>query len=95
MLYHLLRHFRGNKIDYLTAFFAVTIISCSIGIFFAEPMSREAPIFKFGDTLWQSISTITTVACGDVYSGTIDGKICLLVAPVASCAFSSVRLSHR
>ena len=75
MLYHLLKHFRRNEFAYLTAFLAIIIVFGSISIFFAEPNSPGATIVNFGDAIWWSISTMTTVAYGDVYPVTIEGKV--------------------
>jgi voltage-gated potassium channel len=79
MLYHMLRHFRRNEFAYLTAFLAITIIFGSISILFAEAISPEANIVNFGDALWWSISTMTTVAYGDVYPVTIEGKVIAVI----------------
>lgn len=78
-LYHLLRHFRRNEFTYLTAFLAITIIFSSISILFAEPSNPEANIVNIGDALWWSISTMTTVAYGDVYPVTIEGKVIAII----------------
>jgi voltage-gated potassium channel len=75
MLYHLLKHFRRNEFAYLTAFLAITIIFGSISILFVEPSSPGATIVNFGDAIWWSISTMTSVAYGDVYPVTIEGKV--------------------
>ena len=61
MLYHMLKHFRRNEFVFLTAFLAITIIFRSISILFVEPTSPQATIVNFGDALWWSISTMTTV----------------------------------
>jgi voltage-gated potassium channel len=78
-LYQLLRHFRRNEFAYLTAFLAITIIFSSISILFAEPSNPEANIDNIGDALWWSISTMTTVAYGDVYPVTIEGKVIAII----------------
>lgn len=78
-LYQLLRHFRRNEFAYLTAFLAITIIFSSISILFAEPSNPEANIVNIGDALWWSISTMTTVAYGDVYPVTVQGKVIAII----------------
>jgi voltage-gated potassium channel len=78
-LYQLLRHFRRNEFAYLAAFLAITIIFSSISILFAEPSNPEATIVNIGDALWWSISTMTTVAYGDVYPVTIEGKVIAII----------------
>jgi voltage-gated potassium channel len=78
-LYYLLRHFRRNEFAYLTAFLAITIIFSSISILFVEPSNPQASIVNIGDALWWSISTMTTVAYGDVYPVTIEGKVIAVI----------------
>jgi voltage-gated potassium channel len=78
-LYRLLRHFRRNEFTYLTAFLVITIIFSSIAILFAEPSSPEVTIVSVDDALWWSISTMTTVAYGDVYPVTAGGKVIAII----------------
>jgi voltage-gated potassium channel len=79
MLYNMLKHFRRNEFVFLTAFLAITIIFGSISILFVEPTSPQATIVNFGDALWWSISTMTTVSYGDVYPVTIEGKVIAII----------------
>jgi hypothetical protein len=72
-LYGMLKYFRRNEFVYLSAFLAMTTIFGSISIYFVEPGNPDANIINFGDALWWSISTMTTVAYSDVYPVTVVG----------------------
>jgi Ion channel len=58
---------------------AITIIFSSISILFVEPNNPQASIVNIGDALWWSISTMTTVAYGDVYPVTVEGKVIAVI----------------
>ncbi|HZD82917.1 MAG TPA: potassium channel family protein [Nitrososphaeraceae archaeon] len=47
----------------------------SIGIYVAESGNPRANINNLGNALWWAVGTVTTIAYGDVYPVTTEGKI--------------------
>jgi voltage-gated potassium channel len=74
-LYILLTYFGSTQFIFLALFTTVTIILGSIGIYLAESGNPRANINNLGNALWWAVGTVTTIAYGDVYPVTIEGKI--------------------
>ena len=73
-LYRLLSYSESTQFIFLTLFSTVTIVLGSIRIYLAESGNPRANIINLGDALWWAVGTVTTIAYGDVYPVTIEGK---------------------
>lgn len=74
-LYRISSYFEKNQFLYLGLFTAITIIFGALSIYIVESVDKHSNIKNIGDGFWWAIGTVTTVAYGDVYPVTIDGKI--------------------
>lgn len=66
---------RGKVIMYTISGAVVLVYVSSLAVLDAERPHPEAHIEHFGDALWWSITTITTVGYGDMYPVTTSGRI--------------------
>jgi voltage-gated potassium channel len=66
---------------------AICIIFGGFAIYIFEAGARESTIESIGDAMWWSVETITTVAYGEYYPVTPEGKIVASVMMFAAIAF--------
>jgi voltage-gated potassium channel len=67
--------FRGRTAVYVFGAVALIAFVASLAVLDAERGSRGANIVNFGDALWWTASTITTVGYGDLFPTTGEGRI--------------------
>jgi hypothetical protein len=60
---------------YIMVFASTAILLGAFGEYMVESSIEGTKINTFGDALWWSIATVTTVGYGDVYPITVEGKI--------------------
>jgi Ion channel. len=67
--------FRGRVATYVGSAVLLVIFVASLAVLDAERGRPGANINSFGDALWWSVSTVTTVGYGDRYPVTVTGRL--------------------
>ncbi len=67
--------FEGSRFLFIMVFAFTSILLGAFGEYMVESSVEGTKIKTFGDALWWSISTVTTVGYGDVYPITAEGKV--------------------
>jgi voltage-gated potassium channel len=78
--------FRGRVILYIVTSALLVMLVAALAMLQAERPSGDATIRSFGDALWWSMTTVTTVGYGDEYPTTMNGRFVatgLMIAGVA------------
>ncbi|MET8650233.1 potassium channel family protein [Nocardia aurea] len=57
----------------------LVLLLCSLAFFDAEYGAADSKIHNFGDALWWSMVSVTTVGYGDVYPVTTEGRLISLI----------------
>ncbi|WP_216917355.1 potassium channel family protein [Nocardia noduli] len=57
----------------------LVLLLCSLAFFDAEYGATDSKIHNFGDALWWSMVSVTTVGYGDVYPVTTEGRLISLI----------------
>jgi len=83
-LFRIVRYFGESEFIFIASFTAVTIIFGAIAMYLVEAPNGQANIRSIADAFWWSVGTATTVAYGDVYPITADGKIIATILMFAS-----------
>lgn len=75
LFFRTLTIFEGNKFVYILIFAFSSILVGAFAEYIVESASPDTKITTFGDAVWWSLVTVTTVGYGDVYPVTVEGKI--------------------
>ena len=78
--------FRGRVGIYVGGAIALVALAASLAVYDAERQHPDASITSFGDALWWTITTITTVGYGDRYPVTWQGRLVAAMLMVAGIA---------
>ena len=75
LFFRTLTIFEGSRLMYIMVFAFASILLGAFGEYLVESSADGTKISTFGDALWWSIATVTTVGYGDVYPVTAEGKV--------------------
>jgi len=82
--------FRGRVAIYVAATVGLVGFVAALAVLDAERDEPEASITTFGDALWWTITTISTVGYGDRYPVTFEGRLIAATLMVAGIALLGV-----
>ncbi|MBN0048927.1 potassium channel family protein [Streptomyces actuosus] len=75
---------------YVAACTALLLFLSSLTILDVERRNPDATITTFGDALWWSITTVTTVGYGDLYPTTTEGRLIAIALMVGGIALAGL-----
>ncbi|MFJ9538311.1 potassium channel family protein [Streptomyces sp. NPDC101225] len=75
---------------YVAACTALLLFLSSLTILDVERRNPDATITSFGDALWWSITTVTTVGYGDLYPTTTQGRLIAIALMVGGIALAGL-----
>lgn len=81
---------RGRVAIYVGGATVIILFCASLAVLDAERHSRHANITSFGDALWWSVTTVTTVGYGDRYPVTSEGRFVAVGLMLAGIALIGV-----
>lgn len=81
---------QGRINVYLGLILPLLIFTCSLGVYEAEHNAEGANIVQYGDALWWTFVTITTIGYGDYYPITFEGRAIAILLMVSGLALVSV-----
>jgi voltage-gated potassium channel len=86
-LYNIMSYVEGSDLIILATMSGICIVFGGFAIFIFESGAPNSNIETLGESMWWSIETITTVAYGEYYPVTPEGKIVASVMMFAAIAF--------
>ncbi|MFF9409165.1 potassium channel family protein [Streptomyces anandii] len=75
---------------YVAACTALLLFLSSLTILDVERRNPDASITTFGDALWWSVTTVTTVGYGDLYPTTTEGRLIAIALMVGGIALAGL-----
>ncbi|MFE3637116.1 potassium channel family protein [Streptomyces cellostaticus] len=75
---------------YVGACTALLLFLSSLAILDVERRNPDASITTFGDALWWSVTTVTTVGYGDLYPTTTEGRLIAIALMVGGIALAGL-----
>jgi voltage-gated potassium channel len=82
--------FRGRVLTYVVGSVILVVFLGSLAILDAERGKAHANVHTFGDALWWSMTTITTVGYGDLYPTSTEGRLVAVLLMLAGNALLGV-----
>ena len=86
-LYNIMSYIDGSELIILATMSAICVIFGGFAVFIFEAPAPDSNIETLPDSMWWSIETITTVAYGEYYPVTLEGKVVASVMMFAAIAF--------
>jgi voltage-gated potassium channel len=80
----------GRAVTYVTGFAVLAVALSSLAILDAERRATDANITTFGDALWWSATTVTTVGYGDRFPVTSEGRLIAVALMVVGISLIGV-----
>ena len=87
---------RGRVVVYTVSAAVLLVFVASLAVLDAERHSPNADIQTYGQALWWSMTTITTVGYGDLYPVTVEGRIIavlLMIGGISLVGFITATLA--
>jgi voltage-gated potassium channel len=81
---------RGQVVAYVVGTVALVGFAASLAVLDAERNAPDASITTFGEAVWWTITTISTVGYGDRYPVTLEGRVVAATLMVAGIALLGV-----
>jgi voltage-gated potassium channel len=81
---------RGRIVIYTVCSALLLIYSASLGVLDAERQLPQADIKSFGDAVWWSFTTITTVGYGDYHPMTVTGRVIAVLLMVGGVSLIGI-----
>jgi voltage-gated potassium channel len=81
---------RGRVVIYTAGSAVLLVYAASLAVLDAERADPNAHIKNFGDAVWWSISTITTVGYGDFYPVTVNGRLVAVMLMIGGISLIGV-----
>ena len=85
--------FEGNRLIYIMSFAFTSIFLGAFAEYLVESSSQDTKINSFGDALWWSITTVTTVGYGDIHPVTITGRVIASILMIVGIAILGLFIS--
>jgi voltage-gated potassium channel len=85
--------FEGNRLIYIMSFAFTSILLGAFAEYLVESSAQHTKINSFGDALWWSIATVTTVGYGDIYPVTITGRVIASILMIIGIAILGLFIS--
>ncbi len=85
--------FEGNRLIYIMSFAFTSILLGAFAEYLVESSAQNTKINSFGDALWWSITTVTTVGYGDIYPVTITGRVIASILMIVGIAILGLFIS--
>lgn len=83
-------NFRGRIGVYVAGTTALVVLCAALAVLDAERSSPDASITGFGEALWWTMTTISTVGYGDLYPVTTEGRLVAVSLMVGGIALLGV-----
>ena len=81
---------RGRVAVYTASSAALLVYVASLAMLETERSAPEATITNFGDAIWWSITTVTTVGYGDTYPVTATGRVIAVLLMIGGISLIGV-----
>lgn len=86
-LYNIMQYVEGSELIILASMSAVSILFGGFAIYIVEAGQPDSSINSIPDAIWWSIETITTVAYGEYYPVTEEGRFIASIMMFSAIAF--------
>ena len=86
-LYNIMQYVEGSELIILASMSAVSILFGGFAIYIVEAGQPDSSINSIPDAIWWSIETITTVAYGEYYPVTEEGRLIASIMMFSAIAF--------
>ena len=86
-LYNIMQYVEGSELIILASMSAVSVLFGGFAIYIVEAGQPDSSINSIPDAIWWSIETITTVAYGEYYPVTEEGRLIASIMMFSAIAF--------
>ncbi|HKI08534.1 MAG TPA: ion transporter [Nitrososphaeraceae archaeon] len=86
-LYNIMQYVEGSELVILASMSVVSVLFGGFAIYIVEAGQPDSSINNIPDAIWWSIETITTVAYGEYYPVTYEGRLIATIMMITAIAF--------